>query len=216
MTEAWSKDNPLNQGNRNVLNVFESSEKMANLKDAYTFFLVFVVSHQARQNVNRARTAIQRKGLDVVTEFSRIFFLPIPEKETGDKDQDDMDGLPRPDFSDIKNSDSYCLWAVRNEEVARIRTPIPVLGDDELMKQAQEIEAAELEAKGPLPEDPNPPAPVAPAVTPEPATQQLETRRSPTPDRSSKRPPAKGKGKKAKKPAVTEPVDEEDPMDIPE
>jgi hypothetical protein len=219
MTEAWSKDNPLNQGSRNVINIFESNEKMENLKAGYTFFLVFFVSHQARQNVNRARASIQRQKLDVVNEFSRIFFEQIPAQESGDKDKDDMDGLPRPEFSDIKHADSYCLWAVRNEEVARLRAPVPVLSDEEFAQKAMEIEAAETAEKGPLPEDPNPPllalpAPEQPAASP----VEEQPRRSSTPERPRKKAPAKkANAKKPKKPTITEPVDDdEDPMDIPE
>lgn len=232
-TDVWAKENPLNQGAKQVLNMFECNDKIDNIKSNYTFFLVFKVNAQARQNVGRARAAILRKKLDPVVEMSRLFFTPQDENYSGgaDTDQDDLNGMPRPNFADksLAGLNSYCLFAVRNEEVTRLRNPTESLSPEELLRRAREIEAEELAKLGPLPEAPADPDDAdedeAGGETqqqagngednqqaPHPATPSRdEVRRSGTPERQQRRAP-KGRGaSKAKKPKTTEALD--DPLE---
>ncbi len=229
---AWALANPLNQGSRSVLNMFETNEKLQSLGNTYTYFLVFAINVQARQNVKRARDAILRKGLNPVTELSKAFFTPQPEAESADQYQNAIDGMPRPAWTDPSQSNTYCLFAVRGEEVKRVRELPPALSDGELAKQAEVLAATEY-AKSPLPDDPA----LAKVndeqgrggeqqeehadVAIDPPVSHIEVRRSSTPERQ-KRAATKGRGSATKTKtmvvkaavAATEDADADDPLDF--
>lgn len=147
------RNNPLNSGNRNVINMFETTERPDNLEQNYDFFLIYATDESAYTSISSTREDLAAAKLDEVATWSAIFSASPKIKDPA-KELFKLNSLPKPDFSKPSNSDKYCVFAVRKTEVARVRAGLPEMPLDAFAKRMIEIDNEETAKFGPLPEGP--------------------------------------------------------------
>lgn len=153
-----ARSNPLNNGTRNVINMFETSERPDNLVADYDFYLIYALEEASFDSVEDVRQEMQKLGLDPVSTWSTIF--SAPPKTNPAKDTFKLPTLPKVDFNNKANADKFCVFAVRKTEVARVKAG-PSAFEMPLTEYAErviELEEDEVKLYGPLPEGPPPPA----------------------------------------------------------
>lgn len=149
------RNNPLNSGTRNVINLFETTERPDNLERDYNFYLIYATDESAFTSIESTRADLAAAKLDPVETWSKIFSAPPKIKDPA-KELFKLNSLPKPDFNNRANVDKFCVFAVRKTEVAKVNEgpvafEMPV---NDFVTRMMELNDEETKKYGPLPEGP--------------------------------------------------------------
>lgn len=147
------RNNPLNSGTRNVINLFETTERPDNLDRDYNFYLIYATDESAFTSIESTRADLAAAKLDPVDTWSKIFSAPSKIKDPA-KELFKLNSLPKPDFGNRANADKFCVFAVRKTEVAKVNEgpaafEMPLT---DFVARMMELNEEETKKYGPLPE----------------------------------------------------------------
>lgn len=148
---AEASKNPLNRGSRNVINVFETSDRPENLTDEYNFYVIYAADKSSIVSIQSTRSDLKRSGKDPVETWSAIF---ESVKEDPARELFGFNSMPMPRFFEKENVDKFCVFAVRKTEVERVLAGPSELPIEEFVERMLAINAEEEAKYGPLPEGP--------------------------------------------------------------
>jgi hypothetical protein len=192
VVNEFSKLSPLVTGLKKLINMFECQENPDILESlGYVPYLVYPLAKVSeRRSVESIRKHMATKKIDPVQQFSTMFMTPPPggDEETYSGEDKIYNHMPLPD---LEKTDSYCVFALRKEEVERVLRGPPELDEAAFTAELDRIEKEEEAKYGPLPDVPArplaimpPPAQLAlpaPEVAPAPAAPPKGKRLPTTP-----------------------------------